>query len=72
MPLNRSTRWLLTLAPWVVIVLVWYGVRQSGFVNPALIPAPHAVAERFCLSARNYESKIDGSEGALGGSTPGC
>lgn len=47
MPLERSTRWLLTLVPWVVIVLVWYGVRESGFVNPALIPAPHAVAERF-------------------------
>jgi sulfonate transport system permease protein len=38
---------VLTLAPWVLIVSVWYAVRASGVVNPALIPAPHAVAVRF-------------------------
>jgi len=27
-------------------VLAWYGVRASGLVNPALIPAPHAVAAK--------------------------
>lgn len=25
----------------------WYGVRASGLVNPALVPAPHAVVARF-------------------------
>ena len=40
-------RVLLVLAPWVLIVLFWYGVRASGFVNPALVPAPHDVAAKF-------------------------
>jgi len=39
-------RALLIAAPWVVIVLAWYGVRASGLINPALIPAPHAVAAK--------------------------
>jgi NitT/TauT family transport system permease protein len=34
-------------APWLTIVAVWYAIRASGIVNPALIPAPHAVASRF-------------------------
>lgn len=37
----------LRLAPWFFIVLVWYAVRHSGLVNPALVPAPHAVLSRF-------------------------
>jgi NitT/TauT family transport system permease protein len=40
-------RVLLVLAPWVLIVAFWYGVRASGFVNPALVPAPHDVAAKF-------------------------
>ena len=40
-------RFLLGLAPWVGAVLVWYGVRWSGFVNESLIPAPHQVAAKF-------------------------
>jgi len=31
----------------VVIVLLWYAVRLSGIVNPALVPAPHQVAAKF-------------------------
>lgn len=38
---------LLILAPWVTIILVWYAVRASGFVSPALIPAPHNVLAKF-------------------------
>jgi NitT/TauT family transport system permease protein len=38
---------LLVLATWVLIVAFWYGVRASGFVNPALVPAPHDVAAKF-------------------------
>jgi NitT/TauT family transport system permease protein len=30
-----------------VLVLVWYGVRASGLVNPARVPAPHEVAIKF-------------------------
>jgi len=40
-------RVLLVLGPWVLIVAFWYGVRVSGFVNPALVPAPHDVAAKF-------------------------
>lgn len=40
-------RFLLLLSPWAAIVALWYGVALSGFVNPALIPLPHAVAARF-------------------------
>ena len=36
----------LVLAPWVLIVLLWYGVRDSGLINPALVPAPHQVLAR--------------------------
>ena len=27
--------------------LLWYAVRASGLVNPALVPAPHAVLAKF-------------------------
>ncbi len=37
----------LILAPWIVIVLVWYAIAYSGLINPALIPTPHRVAMRF-------------------------
>ena len=37
----------LILAPWVLLLLLWYGVRASGLVNPALVPAPHQVAAKF-------------------------
>ena len=37
----------LILAPWGIIVLVWYGVGYSGLVNPSLVPLPHAVAAKF-------------------------
>lgn len=43
----KLRRVALGLAPWVLIVLLWYGVRFSGVVNAALVPAPHAVFERF-------------------------
>ncbi len=39
------------LAPWALIVALWYAVRASGLVNPALVPAPHAVFERFVALA---------------------
>jgi len=35
------------LAPWIAITAIWYGVRASGLVNPALVPAPHAVAAKL-------------------------
>ena len=44
---HRGRRWLLVLAPWLLLVALWYGVRLSGLVPPALVPAPHQVADRF-------------------------
>ena len=37
----------LILSPWLLIVAIWYAIAYSGFVNPALIPTPHAVAAQF-------------------------
>src|SRR5829696_6269896 len=42
-----ARRFLLGLSPWVGVVLLWYAVRWSGFVNVSLIPAPHQVAAKF-------------------------
>jgi NitT/TauT family transport system permease protein len=38
---------LMVLLPWVAIVLVWSAIPYSGLVNPALVPTPLQVAERF-------------------------
>ena len=37
----------LILSPWLLIIAIWYAIAYSGFVNPALIPTPHAVAAQF-------------------------
>jgi NitT/TauT family transport system permease protein len=42
--MNRAA---LILAPWGLLVLLWYAVAYSGFINPALIPTPHEVAAQF-------------------------
>lgn len=42
----------LVIAPWVLIVLLWYGIRASGLVSPALVPAPHAVLAKFLELSR--------------------
>jgi NitT/TauT family transport system permease protein len=48
-PLRRVA---LVLAPWVLIIAVWYGIRASGLINPALVPAPHAVLAKFLELSR--------------------
>jgi len=48
----RLKRAAMALAPWVLIVLAWYGIRYSGLVSPALVPAPHAVFEKFLALVR--------------------
>ena len=40
-------RTALVLAPWLLILLFWYAIRASGLINPALVPAPHAVFSKF-------------------------
>lgn len=44
---DAAYRVLLGLAPWVGVIALWYAIRWSGLINLALIPAPHAIAERF-------------------------
>ena len=41
----------LGLAPWAIIVSLWYGVRVSGWVNPALVPSPLEVLDKFIALA---------------------
>ena len=38
---------VLIATPWMLIVLLWYGVAASGWVNQSLMPWPHQVASRF-------------------------
>jgi NitT/TauT family transport system permease protein len=45
--LNGLNRVALVFAPWLVLLALWYAVRASGLVNPSLVPAPHAVFNRF-------------------------
>jgi NitT/TauT family transport system permease protein len=45
--LSTLRKTALILAPWGAIVAIWYAIHYSGLVNPALVPAPHAVAVRF-------------------------
>ena len=42
----------LVLAPWLLILLFWYAIRASGLINPALVPAPHAVFAKFLQLAQ--------------------
>ena len=43
---------MLILAPWAVLLAVWYAIHYSGLINPALVPTPHAVAARFVGARR--------------------
>jgi NitT/TauT family transport system permease protein len=47
------SRPLLVAAPWFCILLLWLGVRSSGLVNPALVPSPLAVLEKFVELSRD-------------------
>ena len=53
LPIVSSPRfaWLrravMIAVPWTLIVLVWYAIAYSGFINPSLVPRPHDVAARF-------------------------
>lgn len=35
-----------TLAPWLLLLLLWYAIAYSGLINPALVPTPQVVAQR--------------------------
>jgi NitT/TauT family transport system permease protein len=37
----------LLAAPWLAILAIWYALAYSGLINPALLPKPHQVLERF-------------------------
>jgi NitT/TauT family transport system permease protein len=44
---KKMRRAALIIAPWILIVLIWYAIAYSGLINPSLVPKPHAVAARF-------------------------
>ncbi|KQP20030.1 ABC transporter permease [Pseudorhodoferax sp. Leaf267] len=46
-PSSAPRRAALILAPWLLLLVLWYGVRLSGLVSPALVPSPHEVARKF-------------------------
>jgi NitT/TauT family transport system permease protein len=48
--LKRAT---LVLAPWAALVALWYAMHYSGLVNPALVPTPHSVWQRFTELAKD-------------------
>ena len=50
---NPATRIALLAAPWLALLVLWYGVRISGLINPSLVPAPHAVFLKFIALAQD-------------------
>lgn len=46
-------RCALVIAPWAAILAGWYAIHYSGAINPALVPAPHAVGARFLELVRD-------------------
>jgi len=50
---NPAARIALLAAPWLALLGLWYAVRASGFVNPSLVPAPHAVFRKFVELAQD-------------------
>ena len=48
----------MTMMPWALLVLLWSAIHYSGFVNPALVPTPLAVAKRF-LELANQRLPLD-------------
>jgi NitT/TauT family transport system permease protein len=40
-------RTALIIAPWVLLLLGWYGIHHSGLINPTLVPTPYDVLRRF-------------------------
>ena len=46
-PHTRLRTAVLLLAPWALILAVWYALAYSGLINPALLPKPQQVLARF-------------------------
>ena len=42
-----SRRLVTVLLPWLALLALWYGVRGSGLISPALVPTPGEVLARF-------------------------
>ncbi|RZL96131.1 MAG: ABC transporter permease [Variovorax sp.] len=50
---SRLSSLALIVAPWLLLLALWYAVRASGLVNPSLVPAPHEVAAKFIELSRD-------------------
>ena len=46
-PNTRLRTAVLLLAPWALILSIWYALAYSGLINPALLPKPQQVLARF-------------------------
>jgi len=42
-PMKAARRIAWAALPWLAIIALWYAVRLSGLIKPALVPTPHAV-----------------------------
>jgi NitT/TauT family transport system permease protein len=38
---------VMVLSPWLAVLGVWYAIRYSGLVSPALVPSPGQVVDQF-------------------------
>jgi NitT/TauT family transport system permease protein len=50
---SPAVRIAMLAAPWLALLALWYAVRASGLINPALVPAPHSVFMTFVELLRN-------------------
>jgi NitT/TauT family transport system permease protein len=53
-------RWIaMLLLPWIAVLGLWYAVRLSGLVNPALVPTPWEVMAKFWTLLWNEGLALD-------------
>jgi NitT/TauT family transport system permease protein len=49
----------LIATPWILVVLLWWGIAVSGLINPSLVPTPPMVAKRFWQLLTDGKLPID-------------
>lgn len=57
--LRAMGHFLLATLPWLILIGIWYMIHYSGFVRPALVPAPHAVLAKFWILLTQQAFVID-------------
>jgi NitT/TauT family transport system permease protein len=54
-PVARQTRWILGVAVWVFIVILWFAVTRSQLLPAFSLPAPDGVVRAFGLLFTEYD-----------------